>query len=397
LKSKKKNFYLNLLIFIGAPVLIAAGVLTVKLSQNNRIIALGGLLICFGAFFLLMGLLRVASLHSIKKQNAQQELASKQEREKQLNDALKEFLNKTDYPEPNTVKAVNAGFEFFAEGRYVCEKDFKNIPGYHFAFEISSTRLKHKPDGCDDGCYLEENGVLIAAGYHDGEALEKYANDNGIVLQDTVEKLVGQVLTLKPDDGYNFYIFTAEGDEINYGFVKILKCDNDVLTVYFMLDVPFGLDDTVEGTIELKKDVYNETQDIHSLINRIKRKRYNTIEVTAEEAQAIKNANPFLPESYIVFLSEVGFADLDWIDVGWNNKTPTNLDDDETKYVNDILADYDGMRSDDFYFIGLDNGGSYYALSRNPNDGKVYVFSDDASDIATYENFEEFLNEILSV
>ncbi len=393
----KKNFYLNLLIFIGSPILIAAGILLIKLFQNNRIIALGGLLICLGSFFLLMGLIRVVSLHSINKEKMREELASKQEFENRVNAALKAFEDKTDYPEPNTVKVVNADFEFSAEGRYVCEKDFKGIPGYHFAFEIRSINLKHKPEDCDDGCYLEENGVLIVAGYHDGEALEKYANDNGIILSDAVENTVGQTITLKPDNGYNLYIWTAEGDEIDFGFVKILKCEKDVVTVYFMLDVPFGLNDTVEGTVELIKDTDAETHDIQSLINKIKRKRYNTIEVDSEEVQTIRNENTFLPESYITFLSEVGYADLDWIDVGWNNKTPTNLNDGETVFINDVMANFKDMKPDDFYFIGIDSGDSYYAFSRRSNDKKVYVFSYDDPYMTTYESFEDFLNEILNV
>lgn len=355
---------------------------------------MGGLLICFGAFFLLMGLARLIALHTANKEK-RQELASERKREKRIDDALKAFQNKTDFPEPNTIKIADIGLEFFAEGRYVCKKDFKNVPGHHFAFEINSTGLKHKPDGFDDVCDLEENGVLVAAGYHDGEALEEYANNNGIVLRDAVQNSVAQTITLGNHKGYALYVWTAEGDEVDFGFVKILKCENDVLTVYFLLDVPYGLDDTVEGTVELKLDTDADAHDIHSLINKIKRKRYNVIEVNGDDADAIKQENPFLPESYIEFLKEIGFADMDWIDVGRNAKTPTNLDDDEIKYLNEILADYKGTDVNDFYFIALDSSDTYYALSRKPGDEKVYIFSNDSPHIGSYENFEEFLTEIL--
>jgi len=402
----KKDFYVNLLVFIGSFISITAGTLMVVLLDSNRLIALGGLLICLGGCAFCFGLIRAVSLRSIRKEEAKKNLAEKRESEKSFNttlkreseklisDALKAFERNTDYPETNTIKVVNAGVEFFAEGRYVCEKDFKNVRGYHFAFEISSTGLKRESK---DRSYLEDNGVLIAAGYHDGEALEEYANDNGIILKDAINNLVGQTITVKPDKGYNLNIWTAEGDEINFGFVKILKCENDVLTVYFLLDVPYGLDDRVEGTVELKKDTVEDTRDINSLITKIKRKHYNTIDVSGEEVQAIKEANPFLPESYITFLKEIGFADLDWIDVGRNNNTTTNLNDDEVGYINDILADYDGTKTEDFYFIAVDNGGSYYAFSRKPDDEKVYILSDDASDIDSYESFDEFLYEILNV
>ena len=86
------------------------------------------------------------------------------------------------FPETNTIKLVENGLEFFAEGQYVCEKDFKNIPGYHFAFEINSTNLKKKSKDFNDVCDLKGCGILVAVGYHDGEALEEYANDNGVIL-----------------------------------------------------------------------------------------------------------------------------------------------------------------------------------------------------------------------
>lgn len=335
------------------------------------------------------------------EQHATKELAENHkvnhELDKAFDEALKAIQNKTDYPETNTIRLINEGMEFFAEGRYVCEKDFKNVPGYHFAFEINSTDLKYKHEDYNDVCDLEGVGVLVAVGYHDSEALEKYANDNGIILKDTVENSVGQTITLKYDNGYSFYVRTAEFDDADFGFVKILKCENDVVTVYFLLNVPFGLNGMVEGTIELKKETDEEARDINTLISKIKRKWYNTIDVSDEEIEAIKKANPFLPESYITFIREVGFADLNWIDVGRNAKTPTNLYDDETEYIKDILADNKELNLDDFYFFAITNDSDYYAFSRKPDDKKVYNLSDGAAGITTEESFEEFLYSILNV
>ena len=118
--------------------------------------------------------------------------------------------------------------------------------------------------------------------------------------------------------------------------------------------------------------------------------------LSAEEIETIKQENPFLPESYVTFLTEIGLADLDWVDVGLNDKTPTNLDDDEVTYLKEILASYKDYNLDDFYFIGVDCDATYYAFSKKDDDKKVYIFSNDASDIGTYENFEEFLAGILN-
>lgn len=395
--NSKKEFYINLAFIIASPVFIVAGVLVVILSKST----LGWVLILLGVYFFLMWGIRALAMRSIKKEKAKEaakkELAKDDDVDKSLDEALKAFEDVTDYPETNTVKLVGEGLEFFAEGRFVCEKDFKNVRGYHLAFEINTTALKFMPDGYDDVCDYEGVGVLIAVGYHDGEALEKYANDNGVILREPPENSVGKTITLRHDDGYSFYVQTVEFDDASFGFVKILKCENGVLTVYFTVDVPFGLNGIVEGTVELKMETDENTRDIHSLISKIKRKQYNTIDVSDEEIGAIKQANPFLPESYITFLEEVGFADLDWIDVGRNTKTPTNLYDDETGYIKDILAAHKELNVDDFYFIAIVSDGGYYAFSKNPDDKKVYSFSDDAAGIATEESFEEFLYNILNV
>lgn len=400
--KNKKEFYYNLLTFIFALVLFVAGFLMIKLSHNENVITAGIISICISPFILIWGIVRAVSLRKANKEERQfkkKQLARKREQEKLINEAFKAFDSKTDYPEKNTLKIVDAGMEFFAEGRYVCVKDFKNIKGYHLAFEISSTGLKHKSEDYDDVCDLEGNGVFIVVGYHDGEALEEYANDNGVIMQNTPENSIGKTITLKPDKGYVAYIWTADGDEIDYGFVKILKCENDVLTVQFLVSVDYGLCDTVEGVVELKKDTDEDTHDIQSIINRIKRKRFNTIEVSGEEVQEIKKANLFLPESYITFLSEVGNVDFGWLDMGWNGHTPTNLADSDTEYVKEILDKYEGKNYalEDFYFIGIDNADRYYAFSRKPNDEKVYLFAEDLLNARPYENFEEFLTEILNV
>ncbi|MDE7107671.1 MAG: SMI1/KNR4 family protein [Clostridiales bacterium] len=317
-------------------------------------------------------------------------------REKLIDDARQAFESNTDRPETNTIKLTSAGIEFFVDGLYVCEKDFKNVDGNHLAFDILSTRLKYMPDDYDDVCDLESIGVLAEIGYLDGEPLEKYANDNGVILQDTLENSIGNTITLHPDEGYNAIVSTAESDSIDYGFVKILGLANNVLTVYFSLTVSCGLCDTVEGVVELKKDTLELKHDIDSLLDKVKRKRFNTIEVDKEEVRSIKQANPFLPDSYITFLKEVGFVDFNWIDVGWNNKTPTNLDDYTIDGAKDIFANYKDLDVNNYYFIGIDNDDRHYAFSRKADDRKVYVFSDNEPKNLSYETFEEFVREILS-
>lgn len=397
--KNKKDFYLNLFLIIAAPVAVVAGTLMVVLSESNRLTAFGYALILFGVYFFLMWLIRVLAMRSVnKRERSRKELevgrgsAVNRELDEALNKAFKAVQERTDYPETNTVKIMNAGMEFFAEGRYVCEKDFKDKSGYHLAFEINSTALKYKPEDYDDVCDLEGCGVLVAAGYSDGEALEEYANENGVILQDSLENSVGQTLALRCDSGYSFYVTTAETDDADCGFVKILRCEDGVLTVYFVLNVPFGLNDMVEGTVELNKETDEEARGIDSLIAKIKRKRFNATEVSDEKARAIEEASPFLPESYIKFLREVGFADMDWIDLGWYAKTPTNLVDEDLSALKDVFAD-----CEDYYFFGIDNDGGYYAFSRNAADGKVYNFSGGGPDVFTYESFEDFLYEILNV
>ncbi|MDE6677075.1 MAG: hypothetical protein K2K12_05135, partial [Clostridia bacterium] len=330
-----KNFKLNLLFIILAPALLLAGVLMEVLTDNKRLTAFGYALILLGVYFFLMWLMRVLAARSANK-GTRQDRTAKKKLDNLLKDALRAVENKTDYPETNTLRLVGEGLEFFAEGRYVCQENFKDVKGNHFAFEINSTSLKHMPEGYNDVCDLEGCGVLVAAGYHDGEALEQYANDNGIILKAAAENSVGQTIPLRYDKGYRLYVQTAEADDAYFGFVKILKCEDDVLTVYFSINVPYGLCDTVEGTVELKKETLEAAHDIHTLISRIKRKRYNVIEVKNEEIEGIGQANPFLQESYMAFLREVGFTDLDWINVGWNNNTPTNLNDDEIGSMNDV-------------------------------------------------------------
>lgn len=395
--KKDKEHYLNLFLIIAAPIAIVAGVLFVVIPINSRLAApLGYLLICLGVLFFLLWLIRILAWRSINKEKRKEEQEREKKRKQKIADARNRFENATDTVELNTVKLIKTGVEFYAGGRYVCEKNFKGISGYHLAFEIRDTRLKYKPKDCDDVCDIGSSGFLISVGYFEGEALEEFTNDNGVILQDTPENLIGQTITLNKDEGYQFDIWTVEGDDIDFGFMKILKCENDFLTVRFLLDVSFGLCDTVEGIVRLEKEVSEDARNIQSLIKRIKGRRYNTIDVSAEEVESIKQANPFLPESYITFLREVGFADMNWIDVGWNKKTPTNLNDDETKFMQEVLAPHKDYNLNDYYFIAINNAGSYYALSRNPDDKKVYWFSDDPPRIFTDESFEEFLAEILN-
>ncbi|MDE6294076.1 MAG: SMI1/KNR4 family protein [Clostridiales bacterium] len=400
--KKKKDFYLNLLTFVGMPIIAIVGTLMMGFFEYDTLGTLGALLFFIGGFVFMFRLFTFAIGHFTNK-NKRDEDKARIEKENMIAEARQTFKSRTDYPEKNTVKLTDAGVEFFAEGRYVCEKDFKDVSGNHFAFEIRSTSLKNMPEDYDDICDLERIGVIIEVGYHDDEALEKYANDNGVILQDTLENSIDRTITLKPDSGYTARVCTAENDDIDYGFVKILGLENDVLTMFFSLTASCGLCDTIEGVVRLKRQDRTST-DIHSLIDRIKWKQFNTIEVKDEEIQQIKRDNPFLPDSYIAFLSEVGFADLNWIDIGWNNNTPTNLDSDQKEYVlddnqtddvNDVIKDYTDKNVGDYYFIAIDNDGTYYALSRNADDKKVYILSDDVCK-GTYETFEVFVSEILS-
>lgn len=392
----KKDLYWIIASSVLFPLFTAAGTLMVVMSKSNRLTAFGWFLILAGAFFLILLLLRIPAIISAKKERNMR-LKQKREEEKAFFDALASF-ERNECPEKNTVKLKDNEMVFFAEGRYVCEKNFLNKDGYHFAFEINGAKLKYKPEDNDDVCYLEESGILIEAGYFEGTALDDSENDNGIILKDTPKNSVGQTIILKPNEGYNLYIWTAEGDEIDYGFLKILKCENDVLTVYFSLNVLAGLCDTVEGTVELKKDTEENTADIHSLIGKIKRRPYNTIEFSAEEIDAIFKANKFLPESYLTFLKEIGSADLDWIDVGRNADCESNLfKPEEENYVKELLSPYPELDVKDFYFFAADESDSYYAFSRKEGDKKVYVFSNDSPNLTHYESFEEFLNEILNI
>lgn len=398
--KRDKNFYYNIIAFVGAPILFVIGVVAAVRGDSNRLKALGGLLILLAIMILLYQLTKFLVARSEKKaarNDEKKRVMNKQKREKALESEKREFIARTDTPQTNTVKIGN-DIEFFAEGRYVCEHNFKGVLGYHFGFEINSTELKHKAEDYDDVCDIESSGIVISVGYHDGEALEKYANDNGVILKSDAVDCVGQTLTLMKDCGYNTCVWTAEGDEIDYGFVKILKRDGDVLTVWFRLNVPYGLCEIVEGVVELKKDSTETPTDIHSIIDKIKRKKYNFVSVDEDEVQAIRKSNPFLPDSYITLLTKLGFVDFNWIDVGMNAHTPTNLDKNDYAEVKETLVKCDGdHKVDDYYFIGIDNDGRRYAFSKKTGDGKVYVFSASDTDVTTYASFEELLGEILYV
>lgn len=394
--KKKNDFYLNLFTLIGMPILFITGALLMVFFEYGTLGTLGAFLFFIGMFVFLFRLYIIAFGYCTNRIKRRKENKARLAREKLIDDARQAFESNTDRPETNTIKLTSAGIEFFVDGLYVCEKDFKNVDGNHLAFDILSTRLKYMPDDYDDVCDLESIGVLAEIGYLDGEPLEKYANDNGVILQDTLENSIGNTITLHPDEGYNAIVSTAESDSIDYGFVKILGLANNVLTVYFSLTVSCGLCDTVEGVVELKKDTLELKHDIDSLLDKVKRKRFNTIEVDKEEVRSIKQANPFLPDSYITFLKEVGFVDFNWIDVGWNNKTPTNLDDYTIDGAKDIFANYKDLDVNNYYFIGIDNDDRHYAFSRKADDRKVYVFSDNEPKNLSYETFEEFVREILS-
>lgn len=394
--KKDKEQRTNLLLIIFAPISTVAGipflVIPIENVQRSMRIMFGGLLVLLGLFLFSLWLIRILAMRSIEKDKLKEQKKLDEARTKRLNDLINKFENAVDLPKPNTIKLFDAGMIFDVEGRYVCEKDFKGKLGHHLAFEVTSTGLKYKPEDYDDACDLESHGILISVGYHDGEALEEYANDNGVILEDLPKNLIGRTVTLKLLDGYKFDIWTAEDDDIDCGVMKILECENDVLTVHFMLSV-FGLCDTVEGVVRLKKEPSKDARDIQSLITRTKWRRYNTLDVSAETIAEIQQANAFLPESYIEFLREIGFADMNWIDVGFYNKTPTNLCGDSATVK--FFLEYKEYNVSDYYFIAIDNNNGLYAFSRNPDDKKVYAFSCDIPHVTIYDSFEEFLATIL--
>ena len=394
MKNKKK--LITCLCGIIGLILIVVGVVIGVVYERGNMVAVAALLMCSGAVFLLMWMCRKFSGGSADKEKSKAKQQNYFKRLNEIDEKRQAFKYNKNYPETNTVKLAGAGVEFYAEGRYDCKNDFNHVSGNHFAFEISTTKLKHMPEDYDDVCDLESTGVLISMGNIDGESLDESAKVNGLLLHDALENSVNDLIHTIDSDGDDCtgYVWTVESDEIDYGFVKILDYYDDVVTIYFSLTVSYGLCDTVEGVVELKKVVEGQTCAIDSVINKIKRKRYNVIEVSAEEVEEIQKNNPFLPESYITFLKEVGFADMDFIDIGMNAKTPTNLRDDEIEDVKALLAEYSDKAVDDFYFFGIDSGGSYFAFSKN-GDGKVYEFFNSGR-FVTYDSFEKFLLEIIT-
>ncbi|MCL2556215.1 MAG: hypothetical protein FWE03_04260 [Firmicutes bacterium] len=145
-----------------------------------------------------------------------------------------------------------AGIEFGIKGRYAIKKNFRNMQGYHFAFEIESTKLVYMPSDFDDVCDLQSTGFTISAGYHDGYPLTG-ENESGIVLKE-ISNLAGGVLSLRQDDGYILQMQTVESDWISEGAVKIIKQIENSITISFKFAVPFGLNDVITGTVELIKD-----------------------------------------------------------------------------------------------------------------------------------------------
>lgn len=385
MKNKKK--LIACLYGIIGLILVVVGVVIGVTYKRGNMVAVAALLICAGAVFLLMWWVRMLSGGSTDKEKKKAKQENYFKRLNEIDEKRQTFKFNKNYPEVGTLKLAGAGVEFYAEGQYVC-KDVNNTGCYHLAFEISTTELKHMPEDYDDVCDLESSGVLVLMGNLDGED-----KAGGVILSRSPENYGDSVITLDSDsDPCPANIWTAEGDEVDYGFIKILNCEDDILTIYFSFTAAYGLCDTVEGVVELKKNVQQTT--IQSAINRIKRRRFNTLDVSDEEVNAIAKANPFLPESYLTFIREVGFVDFDWIDIGMNAKTPTNLSDDEKNAVTELLAEhYADKTVDDFYFIGIDSDDSYYAFSKN-GDGKVYEFSYNGRTV-TYDSFEKLLFDIL--
>ena len=164
-----------------------------------------------------------------------------------------QYKKVTDYGNVGFVSFLDSGLKFAAEGKFACVKDFKEQPGYHFAFNVTGTKLVEKPDGYDDVVHYEECLFNIELAYFDGVKLSEEENDNGIVL-DGIDGLQGKTVQLKRNGGYVAQIATAETDEIDYGEITFEEWSENAHIIRFRLLATAGVAEVIAGRVNLTED-----------------------------------------------------------------------------------------------------------------------------------------------
>lgn len=154
------------------------------------------------------------------------------------------------YPNVGTAKFLKEKLEFKVEGKFAYKKDFKGIPGYHFAFKIKSNEITYMPPNYDNICGYD--GFCAEVGYFEEMPLAD-ENDCGVIVQD-LENLQNKTITLDYETGYVFHFTTVEMDDIDYGQITILEFNKDYIIVAFKLAVNCGLNDVVVGTAKLTRE-----------------------------------------------------------------------------------------------------------------------------------------------
>lgn len=231
------------LILLGAGVAIAG-----VFFYNDGMIAIG--ITCVVLFALLYTWEIISAVMKLKK--AKVETAAESEIETKLIEDYK-ALKEEDYSEVGTVKFVNEGLKFEAEGKFACVENFNNIAGKHLAFNIQGTKLKSMPEGYDDVVGYEDCLFDLNLGYFDDIALSLPENESGIVVQE-VTNLEGQTIEIDASSGYVSTIYTAESDTVLFGEIKFVKWNTRTKIISFKFIVESGLCDIVAGTVKLTKD-----------------------------------------------------------------------------------------------------------------------------------------------
>lgn len=158
----------------------------------------------------------------------------------------------TNFGDVGFVSFIHAGLKFAAEGTFACVKDFNNLPGYHFAFNVIGTKLVDKPHEYDDVLHYEECLFSIELACFDGVKLSE-ENNNGIVL-DSIDNLQGKTIQLKKNSGYVAQIATVEWDEINYGEITFEQWDENAHIISFKLLATAGVSEVITGKVKLLED-----------------------------------------------------------------------------------------------------------------------------------------------
>ena len=166
---------------------------------------------------------------------------------------LKVYNSVKDFGEVGYVSFVDDGLKFSAEGKYACVKDFNDMRGYHFAFNIVGTKLVAKPDDYDDILHYEDTLFNIELAYFDGAKLSEQENNNGIVLEG-IEHLQGTTVKIKQNDGYCAQIATVEWDEIDCGEITFEQWDDNAHIISFKLLATSGICDVIAGRVNLLED-----------------------------------------------------------------------------------------------------------------------------------------------